>query len=451
MAERILIVDDEPSIRQTLTGVLEDEGYHVASVADGEQALQALETSDFHLVLLDVWMPGLDGVQVLQRIQSVRPGQRVVMMSGHGTIETAVQATKLGAFDFVEKPLNLDRLIIVLRNALEAQKLVRENSSLRQTITNQWTLIGESPSIQDLRALVGKAADSTASVLITGENGTGKELVARSLHRLSSRAHQPFCAVNCAAIPEELIESELFGYEKGAFTGAVAQKPGRFDQAHGGTLFLDEIGDMSLKAQAKVLRILQEQCFERVGGTRVIQVDVRVVAATNKDLQQEIAAGRFREDLFYRVNVIPLQLPPLRERLADVPLFAQYFMTRYALENDLPEKQFTMGALQAMQTYSWPGNVREVRNVVERMMVLGPDTLDVIDLPAEIRAAGRPRVRSDRETSLQEAREEFERTFLMEKLAEHDQNISHTADAINMSREHLSRRLKSLGIQVRRA
>ncbi len=448
MSERLLIVDDEPSIRRTLRGVLEDEGYDVEVAAEGAEALALLDKKRFDLVLLDVWMPGIDGIDVLQRICARREAPRVLMMSGHGTIETAVRATKLGAYDFIEKPLNLDRLVIALRNALEASKLEHENDTLRQTITDQWNLVGENPRIRELRDMVRKAAAASASVLITGENGTGKELVARALHRLSRRSGRPFVAVNCAAIPEELIESELFGHEKGAFTGAVGQKPGRFDQANGGTLFLDEIGDMSLKAQAKVLRILQEQTFERVGGTQPISVDVRIVAATNKDLAAEIASGAFREDLFYRVNVIPFQIPPLRERADDIPRFVQHFVTRYAVETGQPEKLFTEAAVECMSAYGWPGNVRELRNVVERLMVLGPDVVDAVDLPPEIRTARKRKFRGD--TSLQEAREEFERDFLVTKLAEHDYNISRTAEAINMSRENLSRRLKSLGIQPRR-
>jgi two-component system nitrogen regulation response regulator NtrX len=298
MSEKILVVDDEPSIRSTLTGVLEDEGYAVEVAADGQEALRKIEMKVYDLVLLDVWMPGMDGLETLQVMRKDKPDQRVVMMSGHGNIETAVRATKLGAYDFIEKPLNLDKLIIVLRNALEASRLAVENTTLRQVVTDQWNLIGENPAIQRLREMIKKAAMTNSSVLITGENGTGKELVARALHRLSPRAGNPFVAVNSAAIPEELIESELFGHERGAFTGANAQKLGRFDMADEGTLFLDEIGDMSLKTQAKILRILQEQAFERVGGTKPIEVDVRVVVATNKDLAEEIAAGRFREDLF---------------------------------------------------------------------------------------------------------------------------------------------------------
>jgi two-component system, NtrC family, nitrogen regulation response regulator NtrX len=444
MIERILVVDDEPSIRTTLRGVLEDEGYEVEAAPDGRTALALLSESAFDLVLLDVWMPGMDGLETVQEIRRRQPAQRVVMMSGHGTIETAVRATKLGAYDFVEKPLNLDKLIIVLRNALEATKLSEENRSLRQAIGGRWDLVGESPAIQALRDIVGRAAATNAWVLVTGENGTGKELVARALHRMSARSAHPFIAVNCAAIPEELIESELFGYEKGAFTGANTQKLGRFDQADGGTLFLDEIADMSMKTQAKILRILQERSFERVGGTKAIKVDVRVVAATNKNLAVEIAEGRFREDLFYRINVIPIQLPPLRERGDDISRFVKHFTTLYALETGKLEKTFTGAAMGRLEAYAWPGNVRELRNLVERLMVLGPDVIDAIDLPTEIQAAGKRRFRND--ASLQEAREEFEREFLLEKLEENEQNISRTAESINMSRENLSRRLKALGI-----
>lgn len=447
MRPSILIVDDEPPIRMTLTGALEDEGYAIETAAGAEEALRHLSMKHFDLILLDVWMPGMDGIELLQQINQLAPTPRVVMMSGHGTIETAVRATKLGAYDFIEKPLNLDKLVIVLRNALEASHLKQENQVLRQAATDQWTLIGQTPAICQLRGMIEKAALSNASVLITGENGTGKELVARALHRLSLRAGKPFVAVNSAAIPEELIESELFGYEKGAFTGATAQKPGRFDQAHAGTLFLDEIGDMSLKTQAKILRILQEQRFERVGGTKPVEVDVRIVAATNKDLQKEIEAGRFREDLFYRIAVIPLHLPPLRERAEDIPLFVNAFVLKWSVETGRPQKTFTPAALEAIQNYAWPGNVRELRNLVERLMVLGPEIIDVIDLPVEIRSTKKRRFRSD---SLQEAREEFEREFLEAKLAEHQYNISRTAEAINMSRENLSRRLKSLGIAIRK-
>jgi two-component system nitrogen regulation response regulator NtrX len=445
MNEQILIVDDEPTIRRTLAGVLEDEGYVVDSAEDGEDALRMLRAKRPDLILLDVWMPGMDGLEVLQLIQKEFPGQRVVMMSGHGNIETAVRATKLGAYDFVEKPLNLDKLVIVLRNALEATRLQVENKTLRQAVGNQWNLIGENPAIVRLREMIRKAAATNASILITGENGTGKELVAQAVHRLSPRAGKPFVAVNCAAIPEELIESELFGYEKGAFTGATSQKHGRFDLADGGTLFLDEVGDMSLKTQAKLLRILQEQSFERVGGTKPIKVDVRVVAATNKDLAEEIAAGNFREDLYYRINVIPFHLPPLRERVDDIPRFVQYFGARYAVESGQPEKSFTTGAMQALEDYFWPGNVRELRNLIERLMVLGPDEIDIIDLPPEMQVTGK-KLRPKADQSLQEAREEFEKEFLVAKLAENDHNISRTAEAINMSRENLSRKLKGLGI-----
>ncbi len=448
MTARILIVDDEAAIRSTLSGALEDEGFTVDSCGTGAEALERLQRGRWDLVLLDVWMPGMDGLEALSRIMREHPAQRVVMMSGHGTIETAVRATKLGAYDFVEKPLHLDRLTIVIRNVLEARRLSEENRALREAVTEQWNLIGETPVIRQLRDMVARAAASNASVLITGENGTGKEMVARALHRMSPRAGKPFVAVNCAAIPEELIESELFGHEKGAFTGAIAQKPGRFDQADGGTLFLDEIGDMSLKTQAKVLRILQEQQFERVGGNKSIKVDVRIVAATNKDLQKAIADGAFREDLFYRVNVIPFHIPPLRERRDDIPRFVHYFTTRYAIEAGQPEKAFTPEAIESLRGYHWPGNVRELRNVIERLMVLGPDVIDAIDLPPEVRTATRRRSKGD--TSLQEAREEFEREFLVEKLHEHDHNISRTAEAINMSRENLSRRLKALGITVQK-
>ncbi len=447
---RILLVDDEESIRTTLADVLRDEGYKVETAADGEAGLVKIEETGPDLVMLDIWMPGPDGIETLKSIKKRWPELPVVMISGHGTVETAVQATKLGAFDFIEKPLSLDKVILTLEHALELTHLSREYKRLSSELVGDQDLIGETQVMRELHEQVRKAAPTEGWVLITGENGTGKEVLARMIHKLSLRKEGPFVGVNCAAIPEELIESELFGYEKGAFTGAEGKKRGRFDLADGGTLFLDEIADMSLKTQSKILRILQERQFERVGGTSLINVDVRVVAATNKNLEAEIKEGRFREDLYYRLNVIPLYAPPLRERREDVPLFVESFLKEFCARSRIRHKKVTPEVLAALKQYSWPGNVRELRNVVERMVILSEgDSITVSDLPPAIAAPGPSPTASPFDyPDLKDARAAFEKEYIVRKLIENGYNISRTAEQIGMERTTLHRKIKSYGIET---
>ncbi len=451
MSRRILIVDDEESIRKSLGDVLRDEGYEVAVVATGEAALAALETEDPDLVLLDVWMPGLDGIATLEAARARYPDLPVVIMSGHGTVETAVKATRLGAYDFFEKPLNLDKLLLGVDNALKASRLSQENQYLRDQAVGRRAMIGESPAMRELVEQIRLVAPTRASALITGENGSGKELVARAIHAGSRRAAGPFVEVNCAAIPEDLIESELFGHEKGAFTGAAARRRGKFDLADGGTLLLDEIGDMSLRTQAKILRVLQEMRFERVGGARTHQVDVRIVAATNKDLEAEIQAGRFREDLYFRLNVIPFQVPPLRERLEDLPGLVNHFIRLYCLEERREPVAVAPGVLEALRAYPWPGNVRELKNVTERMIILcrGP-RLELEDVPASVRAAG-PAVALEvaigEGLGLREARRAFERQYLLRHLEESHWNVPGTAERVGLDKSSLYKKLKELEIE----
>src|SRR5688572_10047695 len=377
----ILIVDDEPGVRSALGGVLRDEGYEVDAVDSGEACLERLARQTYDVVVLDIWLPGIDGLATLARMRERQIDVQVVVISGHGNIESAVRAIKMGAFDFVEKPLSLEKTVLVVRNALRQHTLEAENKALRAKVDAQHTMVGDSYAMAKLREQVAMAAPTNGRVLILGENGTGKELVARTIHQLSRRRSAPFVEVNCAAIPEELIESELFGHSKGAFTGAVADKPGRFEQATTGTIFLDEIADMSLKTQAKVLRVLQEQVMERVGGTQRIKVDVRVLAATNKELPAEIRGGRFREDLYFRLNVIPIFVPPLRDRQDDIPLLADHFMAIMAAEYGRRPKRLASEASARLQHYNWPGNVRELHNVIERLMIMVPgDTITAQDL-----------------------------------------------------------------------
>src|SRR5512144_1018967 len=381
MKPTILVVDDEPGVRSSLSGVLRDEGYNVEAVPSGEACLERLTRGPVDLVVLDVWLPGMDGLATLARLRERQVDAQVVLISGHGNIESAVRAIKLGAFDFVEKPLSLEKTVLVVRNALHQRRLEAENQALRAKVDRTQTMIGESQAMRQLREQVAMAAPTNGRVLIYGENGTGKELVARTVHSLSRRRHGPFVEVYCAAIPEELIEIELFGHVKGPHTGAVADRRGKFELADGGTLFLDEIGDMSLKTQAKVLRVLQEQVVERVGGTTSTRVDVRVLAATNKELPAEIRAGRFREDLYFRLNVIPVFVPPLRDRDPDIPLLAEHFMAGFAREYGRRAKTLDASAVAALQEYAWPGNVRELRNVIERLVIMAPgDTITLPDL-----------------------------------------------------------------------
>jgi len=445
---RILIVDDEESIRRSLEGILSDEGFETGAAADGASALAALREGEEapDLVLLDIAMPGRDGVEILAEMRQAWPGLPVVMMSGHGTIETAVRATQLGAFDFIEKPLSVEKLLLTLRHALDRTRLERENRQLRVESIRAHEILGKSAPIEKLKQQIQVAAPTNGWVLITGENGTGKEMVAKQIHLQSKRVEQPFVEVNCAAIPEELIESELFGHQKGAFTGAIAQKRGKFELANEGTIFLDEIADMSLRTQAKILRILQEHKFERVGGTETIDVDVRVIAASNKSLEKEMQEGNFREDLYYRLNVIPFHVPPLRERREDLPILAKAFVEEFCAESGTKRKQITTQAMNRLQAYGWPGNVRELRNLMERLVLMTPGP--------KIRTEDLPQDLEEREESegvtLGEARRDFEREFLIARLQENDWNISRTAEGIGIARESLSRKLRSLQIKVPR-
>uniref|UniRef100_A0A7V6A458 Sigma-54-dependent Fis family transcriptional regulator n=1 Tax=Desulfobacca acetoxidans TaxID=60893 RepID=A0A7V6A458_9BACT len=454
MAATILLVDDEPQILQALSGLLQDEDFEVITAPEGETALRLVREELPDLVMLDIALPGKDGLEILQDLKDQYPALPVIMISAYGSVENAVKATRLGAYDFIEKPPHADKILLAVRNALEMARLSDENRRLRQQTIPVREIIGESSAIQEVRNKLRLVAPTTASVLITGENGTGKELVARALHFQSRRAHRAFVEVNCAAIPEDLIESELFGHEKGAFTGATSRRQGKFDQAHEGTLFLDEIGDMSLKTQAKILRILEEQRFERVGGNRAIQVDVRVVAATNKNLEEEIRQGNFREDLYHRINVIPIQVPPLRERRGDIPLLARYFLEELARENQAPPKTLTPRALEVLSTRSWPGNVRELKNFIWRISLLVPGpTIDADDLPLEQNMSGNYAGTVGALLTLpdfREARARFEREFLKRKLEEHGGNVSATAEAIGLERSHLYRKLRLYGLEMNR-
>ena len=457
MSKAILVVDDEKDIRTSLTGILEDEGYQVDTAASGSEALEKAREDMPDLVLLDIWMPGIDGLETLEKLKILLPYVTVIMISGHGTIETAVRATKLGAYDFIEKPLSLDKVLIAVSNALRMKDLRIENDELKRVAGNEHELIGGTAVMEALRGQIVRVSPTNASVLVSGANGTGKELVARSIHYYSQRHDKAFVAINCAAIPEELIESELFGHEKGAFTGALAQKKGKFDLADGGTLFLDEIGDMSLKTQAKVLRIIQERCFERVGGTRLVTVDVRIIAATNKDLDEEIRLGRFREDLYYRLNVVPFRVPALRDRTDDIPLMVQHFVNMFYRKEGREPKHFLPEALDILKHYHWPGNVRELRNIIERILIMVPGrTITCDDIPdlreghIESRIPCPTLEGALALSTLREAREEFEREFIIQRLEENDWNISRTAEIIELERSNLHRKIKSYGIDVRK-
>jgi two-component system nitrogen regulation response regulator NtrX len=449
---RILVVDDEPGIRQSLCGVLSDEGYDSAAVTSGEECLDALAASIYEVILLDIWLPGIDGLETLTRIQNIPVADRplVVMISGHGTIETAVRATKLGAYDFLEKPLSIDRVLLVVKHALDHRRLRLENENLRESVASQANIVGESVPMKALRQQLALMAETNGRVLIYGESGTGKELIAHALHDMSPRASMPFVEVNCAAIPEDMIESELFGHMKGSFTTAHDRKIGKFQKADGGTLFLDEVGDMSLKTQAKVLRALEDQRFEPVGAHESIQVDVRVIAATNKNLESEIEKGNFREDLFYRLNVIPFQVPPLRERKEDIPALAAYFLSEFARGYGRRPKDLTPQALQLLREYHWPGNVRELRNLIERIVILNPQSrIDARNIPLQTnRKAGADRV-GDRYGSLQDVREAAERDYIQKKLEEANGNVSRTAELLGLERSNLYRKMRALGIAPR--
>ena len=450
----ILIVDDEPGVRSALSGVLRDEGYTVDAVESGEQCLDRVVREVVDVIVLDVWLPGLDGLATLGRLRQMKVDSQVVVISGHGNIESAVKAIKMGAFDFVEKPLSLEKTVLVIRNAMRQRRLEAENRALRARVDRSGKMVGESFLMRQLREQVAMAAPTNGRVLIMGENGTGKELVARTVHNLSRRRNQPFVEVNCAAIPEELIESELFGHVKGAFTGAVADRKGKFEAATNGTIFLDEIGDMSVKTQAKVLRVLQEQVTEPVGSTSRVQVDVRVLAATNKDLPTEIRAGRFREDLFFRLNVIPIYVPPLRDRAEDIPLLAEHFVADFAIEYQRRAQTLEPGAVARLQSYRWPGNVRELRNVIERVVIMAPgDVITEKDLAflASDAIAGQPvEETSAPAVPLYTARDQFERDYILQALANQQGNISRTADVLGVERSNLYRKMRSFGIVPRR-
>ena len=463
MSASILIVDDEVSILNSLSSILEDEGYDVSVAKSGMEALKHCAMNPPELMMLDIWMPEMDGLETLKRLRELVPNTQVMMMSGHGSIETAVKAIKLGAYDYIEKPLSLENVTLRVKHALDQHRLEQENRSLRTKVERKFELIGQAPVMQQLKQLIETAGPTNSRVLIGGENGTGKELVARAIHQHSHRATRPFVAVNCAAIPETLIESELFGHERGAFSGATTMKRGQFEQADGGTLLLDEIADMSLSTQAKVLRALQEQQFTRVGGTKLIKVDVRVLAASNKDLLQEIEKGTFREDLFYRLNVVPIVVPTLRDRREDIPLLVKHFLRVHAEEQGLKIKQVSPEAMDVFMQYEWPGNIRELRNLIERLMIMVPGpiieaahasvALQVRPQPLVAPSAAGAQPANTLLTrpydSLRDARNAFEKEFIARKLREHHWNISRTAEDLKIERSHLHRKIKLLDVEMR--
>jgi len=449
---KILVIDDEANIRKSLKMILEYEGYEFLEAADGDEGLRKLDESvGVDIVLLDIKMPGsMDGLEVLKEIKSKPYSPEVIMISGQGTIQTAVEATKSGAFEFLEKPLHRDRVLLSLRNALNQNKLRRENLDLKKKSEKRYELIGSHPLMKKLWKEIQTAAPTNATVLIFGESGTGKELIARAIHAQSLRSKENFVQVNCAAIPEELIESELFGHEKGAFTGATERKTGKFEQADGGTIFLDEIGDMSLKTQSKVLRVLEEGEVQKVGSSKVGKVDVRVIAATNKDLKKEIEEGRFRDDLFFRLNVVPLYSPALRDKKEDLPLLVQYFVRNFAEENNFKEKKFAPEALEAMVRYPWKGNVRELKNVVERLLIMTEgDVIGKKDLPEQIRGEHHIYLpEAAKVKTLKNFRDLAEKDFLLAKLEENNWNISQTAREIDTPRSNLYKKLEQYGIKI---
>ncbi len=444
----VLIVDDEPSIRETLRGVLEDEGFDVADAATGEACLEVTRKEHFACILLDIWLgDGIDGLETLQKLREDGNDAAVVMISGHGNIETAVRSTKLGAFDFIEKPLSLDRTIVTVKNAVRQRELERTNQQLQKDLADEYVMVGESVAMRALRKQISIVAPSDGRVLISGESGTGKELVARAIHSQSKRRAAPFVEINSAAIPEDLVESELFGHVKGAFSGATANKKGKFEIADGATLFLDEIGDMSPRVQAKMLRVLEEQRFEPVGSNSPIKVDVRVISATNKRLDWLIDNGNFRADLFYRLNVIPFQVPPLRERSEDIPMLVEHFNRRFSADYGRPSKSFSEDAIEALKKYTWPGNVRELRNTVERVIIMNAkQKIAAADLPSFGTADEAPAA-SFRFPSFKAATDAYQREFILHKLAEHDGNVSKAAEEMGVDRSHLYRRMRNLGIQ----
>ena len=450
MFPSVLIVDDEPSILQTLSGLLSDEGFEVSTAVNGYEALKVIDSESPDLVLLDIWMPGIDGIETLQEIKKSNPHIQVIIITGHGTIETAVRATKLGAFDLIEKPLSIDKVIVAINNALNFRRLEEENKYLRKKTLEKNSICGDCAKTRELKKNIAAAAPTDSYILIKGENGTGKELVARTIHQLSSRANQPLIDVNCAAIPAEMIESELFGHEKGALSGALSKKIGKFELASNGTIFLDEIGDMSLITQSKILRVLQDQKIQRVGGSRTISVNVRVIAASNKNLEKEIEAGNFREDLYYRLNVIPIDVPPLRQRIDDIPALVDTFLDEFAQQSRSNRKTISQSALDMLSGYSWPGNVRELKNLIERLVIMvDKDNIDIEDIPS----AYNPETCQDPGAfgpeflhleNFKEARKAFEKEFIRMKLIENRNNITKTAEAIGVGRSYLHKKIKDL-------
>lgn len=453
----VLIVDDEKDIRTALSGILEDEGYQVLNAGSGAEGIECARQELPDLILLDIWMPGMDGLETLEKLKSQLPQITVIMISGHGTIETAVRATKLGAFDFIEKPLSLEKVLISVANALRLQELKVENAELKRSVSADCELIGESPQIIALREQIRQSAPMSAHVLIKGENGSGKELIARSIHCNSPRREHPFIAVHCSSLPEELIDSELFGHEKGAFVGATSHKKGRFDQADGGTLFLDEIGELPLGTQIKLLRFIEAGRFERVGGSRRITADIRIIAATTRALDQDMATGRFNSDLYYQLSTITFKAPALCERLVDIGALVQYFVTYFYCREGGETKAFLPEAIVRLSQYSWPGNLRELKNVVERILIVATRRVisaeDIPNLSGEplnsiVHPSGVEGALS--RSALRDAREDFEREFIIQKLEENDWNISRTAELIELERSNLHRKIKSYGIDVRR-
>jgi two-component system nitrogen regulation response regulator NtrX len=448
----ILIVDDETGIRESLEGVLADEGFAASSVESGEECLKLLRRQhSYDVVLLDIWLPGIDGLETLGKIRDLENPPEVIIISGHGTIETAVRATKLGAYDFLEKPLSIDKTLILVKNAIEARKLRRENLDLKKQLHAKTLIVGDSIPMKALRQQIGLMAPTNGRVLIYGESGTGKELVAHAIHAESLRKDETFIEVNCAAIPEDLIESELFGHHKGSFPGAAADREGKFQKANGGTLFLDEVGDMSLKTQSKLLRTLDEQRLTPLGGEEAITVDVRVIASTNKDLEEEISKGNFREDLFYRLNVIPFFVPPLRERKEDIPLFARHFLKELAAIYGRRPREITDDAVEVLMRYSWPGNVRELRNVIERIVIMNPTTtrFERKHLPPLVYRDGTRRASRAEFSTLHQARDAYERDYILKKLDENHGNVTRAAEVLGLERSHLYRKMKTLGIAVK--
>ena len=445
---KILVVDDEENIRGTLNDILLDEGYDVITAADGEEAINLIDNERFNVILLDLWIPEVGGMEVLKHIKDIQPTAQTIIISGHGTIDSAVKATKMGAFDFLEKPLSTDRLLNSIKHALEINRLQNENLKLKETVSNNYYMVpGISNSFKEIEEIIKMCASTNSRVLITGENGTGKEVIARKIHELSDRRNEPFIAVNCAAIPQTLIEAELFGYEKGAFTGAYQNKKGKFELAHGGTIFLDEIADMSFEAQSKVLRAIEEMQFERIGGVKPIKIDVRIIAATNKEIEKEVDEGRFRKDLYYRLNVVPIHIPPLRERRGDIPALLEYYLDYFAKINNKKRKQLDKDAIKFLQeSYNWPGNIRELKNLIERLNILIKDSsITLEDVRANLPFHG------DEEyvttgVALKVAKDKFEKNYILSTLKLTDYNITKAAKLLNVERSYLYKIMKRLGI-----